>query len=48
MLRVQLPVSVVVTVSQLPPLQVGVNTERVRVPVVSQVLEKPPQLLQLP
>ena len=40
--------SLVVTVPQLPALQVGVMTERLWVPVVSQTFEKPPQAPQLP
>ncbi len=48
MLRVQLPFWVVVTVSHEPELHVGVKTLRLRVPVVSQVLENPPQLPQPP
>ena len=42
MLRVHDSFSVVSTMSQLLPLQVGVKTLRLRVPVVSQVPEKPP------
>ncbi|MFT5355606.1 MAG: hypothetical protein ACI9KE_002825 [Polyangiales bacterium] len=40
--------SLEVAVPQLPPLHVGVITLRLCVPVVSQVLEKPPQLPQAP
>ena len=46
--RVQEPVCVVVDVEQPPPLHVGVMTERVRVPVLSQTLLKPPHALQGP
>ena len=47
-LRVQERDSLVVTVEQLPPPQVGVMTLRLCVPVVSQVLSNPPQAPQLP
>ena len=46
--RVQLRDSLVVTVPQLPPLHVGVITLRLCVPVVSQLLENPPQAPHAP
>ncbi len=46
--RVQLWLSVDGDEGQLPPAQVKVVTERDRVPVVSQALEKPPHALQAP
>ncbi len=48
MSRLQLPVSVLVALSQLPLLQVKVVRSRLRVPVSSQVFEKPLQPLQPP
>jgi hypothetical protein len=46
--RVQLWLSVDDFEGQLPPAQVGVVAERVWVPIVSQVLAKPPHALQAP
>lgn len=39
---------VVIVTLQLPPLHVGVDTVRVRVPIRSQASSNPPQLLQAP
>ncbi len=48
MARAQACVSVEATPAQVSLWQVGVVTERVRVPIVSQVLAKPPHALQAP